>query len=152
MTVRHADAVVIGAGVIGSGVAYELSRRGLATVSVERLPGAGQGSTSASSAVVRFNYSTRAGVAMSVEGLQYWLRWREHVGAPDETPVPTFVQCGMLLPKVPGSNHRRAIEHFDTLVPGAVNSLVCWCCGLWCWWQVGGDRRRSWFKSAAGVR
>ena len=115
MTVRHADAVVIGSGVIGSGVAYELSRRGLATVSVERLPGAGQGSTSASSAVVRFNYSTRAGVAMSVEGLQYWLRWREHVGAPDGTPVPAFVQCGMLLPKVPGSNHQLAVEHFDAL-------------------------------------
>ena len=115
MTVRHADALIIGAGVIGSGVAYELSRRGLATISVERLPGAGQGSTSASSAVVRFNYSTRAGVAMSVEGLQYWLRWREHVGAPEGTPVPAFVQCGMLLPKVPGSNHKLAVEHFDAL-------------------------------------
>ena len=115
MSLRHADAVIIGAGVIGAGVAYELARRGLATVSVERLPGAGQGSTSASSAVVRFNYSTRAGVAMAVEGLQYWLRWREHAGAADGTPVPAFVQCGMLLLKVPGSNHARAVEHFDAL-------------------------------------
>ena len=115
MTIREADAVVIGAGVIGAGVAYELARRGLATVSVERLPGPGQGSTSASSAVVRFNYSTRAGVAMSVEGLHYWLRWREHVGAAGGTPVAEFVQCGMLLLKVPGSNHERAVGHFDAL-------------------------------------
>ncbi len=115
MSVHHADAVVIGAGVIGAGVAYELTRRGLATVSVERLPGAGQGSTSASSAVVRFNYSTRAGVAMAVEGLGYWQRWRAHVAAPDRAPVPEFVQCGMLLLKVPGSNHERAIEHFEAL-------------------------------------
>ena len=115
MSGQHADAVIIGAGVIGAGVAYELSRRGLATVSVERLAGAGQGSTSASSAVVRFNYSTRAGVAMSVEGLGYWLGWREHVAAPNGAPVPEFVQCGMLLLKVPGSNHERAVGHFDAL-------------------------------------
>ena len=115
MSVERADAVIIGAGVIGAGVAFELTRRGLATVSVERLPGAGQGSTSASSAVVRFNYSTRAGVAMAVEGLGYWLRWREHVAAPDGAPVPEFVQCGMLVFKVPGSNHERAAEHFDAL-------------------------------------
>ena len=115
MSARRADAVIIGAGVIGAGVALELSRRGLATVSVERLAGAGQGSTSASSAVVRFNYSTRAGVAMSVEGLGYWLAWREHVGAPAGSPVPEFVQCGMLVFKVPGSNHERAVEHFEAL-------------------------------------
>ena len=115
MSVERADAVIIGAGVIGAGVAFELTRRGLATVSVERLPGAGQGSTSASSAVVRFNYSTRAGVAMAVEGLGYWLRWREHVAAPARAPVPEFVQCGMLVFKVPGSNHERAAEHFDAL-------------------------------------
>ncbi len=115
MSVQRADAVVIGAGVIGAGVAYELARRGLETVSVERLPGAGQGSTSASSAVVRFNYSTRAGVAMAVEGLGYWQRWREHVAAPAGAPVPEYVQCGMLLLKVPGSNHERAAEHFEAL-------------------------------------
>ena len=115
MSSHHADAVIIGAGVIGAGVACELSRRGLATVSVERLPGPGQGSTSASSAVIRFNYSTRAGVAMSVEGLHYWLRWPEHVGAAGGTPVAEFVQCGMLLLKVPGSNHERAVGHFDAL-------------------------------------
>ena len=115
MTVSHADAVIIGAGVIGAGVAYELSRRGLATLSVERLGSAGLGSTSASSAVVRFNYSTRAGVAMAVEGLGYWLGWREHVAAPAGAPVPEFVQCGMLVLKVPGSNHRRAVEHFAAL-------------------------------------
>ena len=115
MNVQRADAVIIGAGVIGAGVAYELARRGLATVSVERLGGAGQGSTSASSSVVRFYYSTRAGVAMAMEGLGYWLRWREHVAAPAGAPVPEFVQCGMLVFKVPGANHERAVEHFEAL-------------------------------------
>ena len=49
------------------------------------------------------------------EGLHYWLRWREHVGAAGATPVPEFVQCGMLQLKVPGSNHERAVKHFDAL-------------------------------------
>ena len=42
------DAVIIGAGVIGCAIAYELSKRGLRTLNVDRLPAAGYGSTSAS--------------------------------------------------------------------------------------------------------
>ena len=41
-----ADAVVIGAGVIGAAVALELARGGRKTISVDRLPAAGYGSTS----------------------------------------------------------------------------------------------------------
>ncbi|MYB24205.1 MAG: FAD-binding oxidoreductase [Acidimicrobiia bacterium] len=115
MTRWDADAVIVGAGVVGAAVACELTRRGLATVSVERLPGAGQGSTSSSSAIIRFNYSTRAGVAMAVEGLGYWQRWREHVAAPDGAPTPEFVQCGMLMFKVAGANLDRSVEHFEAL-------------------------------------
>ena len=80
------DAIVIGVGVIGASVACELARRGWRVIGVDRNPGAGQGSTSASSAIVRFTYSTRAGVAMAYEGLQYWLRWPQHVG-----------QCGVVV-------------------------------------------------------
>ncbi len=50
MNEQSFDAIIIGAGVIGSGVAFELARRGLRTVSVDKLPAAGYGSTSASSA------------------------------------------------------------------------------------------------------
>ena len=53
-----ADAVVVGAGVIGSSIALELGRAGRDVVVVDKAAGPGQGSTSASSAIVRFNYST----------------------------------------------------------------------------------------------
>ena len=111
----NADAVVIGAGVIGAGIAYELGKRGLRAVVVERLSAAGHGSTSASSAVVRFNYSTRAGVAMSYEGLQIWRRWADYVNARADEVIPEFVSCGLLFPKADGGNHELSIEHFDDL-------------------------------------
>jgi sarcosine oxidase subunit beta len=51
-------AVVIGAGVIGSSIALQLKRLGHDVTVIDRNSAAGMGSTSASSAVVRFNYST----------------------------------------------------------------------------------------------
>jgi sarcosine oxidase subunit beta len=57
------DAVVIGAGVMGCSVAHALAADGWRVCVVERGPAAGCGSTSASSAVIRYNYSTWTGVA-----------------------------------------------------------------------------------------
>lgn len=62
-----ADVAIIGAGIVGSSTALELSRRGLDVLVVDKAGGAGMGSTSASSAIIRFNYSTFAGVAVSWE-------------------------------------------------------------------------------------
>ena len=53
-----ANAVVIGTGVIGAAVAYELAQTGLRVVAIDRLGGVGSGSTSSSSSIVRFHYST----------------------------------------------------------------------------------------------
>ena len=57
------DTVVIGAGVIGSAIALELARAGHEVVVLDKGPGVGFGSTSASSAIVRFHYSTFTAVA-----------------------------------------------------------------------------------------
>ena len=91
------DAIVIGAGVIGGAVAYELGRRGLRTLSVDKGPAAGFGSTSASSAVIRFSYSTPTGVAAAWEGMHYWKRWPEYLETTDENGYAAFVQCGMAM-------------------------------------------------------
>ena len=47
------DAIIIGAGVIGAATAYELSRKGFRTLSVDKLPAAGYGPTSNSCAIIR---------------------------------------------------------------------------------------------------
>ncbi|MFI6820098.1 NAD(P)/FAD-dependent oxidoreductase [Micromonospora sp. NPDC050187] len=73
------DVVVIGAGVIGSSIALELARAGHRVIVLDRTPGAGQGSTSASSAIVRFNFSTTAGVATAWEAHFGWLDWAGHL-------------------------------------------------------------------------
>lgn len=109
------DAIVIGAGVIGSAVALELARRGWHTLTVDKLPTVGYGSTSASSAIIRFNYSTAAGVAMAYEGLQYWLSWPEHIGDIGGQPPAEFVSQPMLLPKTPGGHHEKVLPLFDEL-------------------------------------
>lgn len=71
------DVVVVGAGVIGSSIALELARSGLRVVVVDKFGGAGNGFTSASSAVVRFTYPTIAGDA-AWESLHCWEAWRDH--------------------------------------------------------------------------
>lgn len=119
MTARNpdhdADAIVIGAGVIGSAIALELARRDWQVLVLDKLPTAGYGSTSASSAIIRFSYSTAAGVAMAYEGLQYWLNWREHIGDIGDQPRAEYVNQPMLLPKTPGGHHERVVPLFDEL-------------------------------------
>ncbi|ANY09380.1 NAD(P)/FAD-dependent oxidoreductase [Pseudonocardia sp. HH130630-07] len=109
-----ADAVVVGAGVIGSSTALELSRAGLRVVVVDRLPGPGQGSTSASSAVVRFNYSTFPGVAAAWEARHCWESWPEHLGLPAGTGgTARFRRTGMVFLDVDVAPRDRVLPLFD---------------------------------------
>ena len=68
--------VVIGAGVIGSSISLQLKRLGHDVTVVDRNSGAGLGSTSASSAVVRFNYSTFDAVALAWESYFLWKEFK----------------------------------------------------------------------------
>jgi sarcosine oxidase subunit beta len=91
-----ADAVVIGAGVIGSAIALELAKGSRRVVVVDRAGGAGQGSTSASSAVVRYNFSTFAGVATAWESQFCWSAWGEHLGH-DVNDLARFERSGLVM-------------------------------------------------------
>ncbi len=88
------DLIVIGAGVIGSAIAYELSLRGRRTLNLDALPAAGYGSTSCSSAIVRFSYSTPTGVSMAWEALHYWQHWGDYLQHEDG-PLAELITCGM---------------------------------------------------------
>ena len=89
---ERCDAVIIGAGVIGCAVALELARKGWRTLSLDALPAAGYGSTSASAGVVRVYYSTLLGTAMAYEGYHYWKDWRGHLGLPETVELARFVE------------------------------------------------------------
>ena len=53
----HYDCVIIGAGVIGSCLAFELAKKGYRTLNLDKGPGAGHGSTGNSCAIIRVHYS-----------------------------------------------------------------------------------------------
>ena len=55
---QKVDAVIIGAGVIGTATAFELCKRGYKTLNIDKLPSAGYGPTSNSCAIVRAHYSS----------------------------------------------------------------------------------------------
>jgi glycine/D-amino acid oxidase-like deaminating enzyme len=108
-----ADAVVIGAGVVGSAVALELARSGLSVHVVDKASSPGLGSTSASSAIIRFNYSTRAGVALAWESLHWWRRWPEHIGPADQHA--RLITTGLVMLDVPVAPRARVLPHFDAV-------------------------------------
>lgn len=90
------DAVIIGAGVFGSGIAFELSRRGIKTCNVDMFGSAGHGSTSSSGAIIRFNYSTVPGVRIAWEGNHYWDDFENYLETTDELGHARKVTTGSL--------------------------------------------------------
>jgi sarcosine oxidase subunit beta len=91
------DAIIIGAGVIGTSIALGLSRQGLKTLNVDNLPSAGYGSTSNSSAIVRPFYSAVENCALSHEARHRWLDWPRFLDAADESGYARYTECGMLM-------------------------------------------------------
>jgi sarcosine oxidase subunit beta len=113
MTGPTADVIVVGAGVLGTSVALELTRRAYKVVVVDKSGGPGLGSTSASSAVVRFNYSTWDGVATAWESKHCWDNWPEHLQNSGKSESATIVTNGMAVLDVPISPHERVTPIFD---------------------------------------
>jgi sarcosine oxidase subunit beta len=97
------DAIIIGAGVIGTAVALGLARKGLSVLGVDRLPAAGYGSTSGSCAIVRPYYSTVDGCALGWESHFYWRDWADYLQADDERGLARYVNCGCLRLKSPAN-------------------------------------------------
>jgi sarcosine oxidase subunit beta len=86
---------VIGAGVIGCAIAYELRQRGIDVTVVEKQGDAGHGSTGASCGIVRRFYSQPGMIAMAHEGAQIWAGWSDYIGPIDDSLIE-FVRPGML--------------------------------------------------------
>ena len=97
-----ADAVVIGAGVIGAAVALELARGGRSVVCVDKGPAPGAGSTSASSSIIRFSYSTLDAVLTAWEAAACGATGPAHLGVDDPDGMARFVRTGNLIFCTPG--------------------------------------------------
>ena len=107
----RADAVVIGAGVIGASIALDLQRSGRQVVVVDKGKAVGGGSTSASASIIRFTYSTIEGVAVAYEAMHRWLDWAGHLETVDG-PLARFHQIGMLNLEPVDTDRSTMFEHF----------------------------------------
>lgn len=103
------DAIVIGAGIIGTCVGFELAKRGKKVLNVDKLSGAGFGSTAGSCAVIRLHYSTADGVAMAREGYYYWLDWAKYLGVADPTGLVKYINTGCMVMKTEKNHYLKNV-------------------------------------------
>ena len=93
MTRESADAVVIGGGVMGCSIAYQLAKRGFGRVVLCEREGIASGSTGGSSALIRMHYSNRSTIQMAWRSLLAFERFEEY----SEGGRAGFVQTGYLV-------------------------------------------------------
>lgn len=92
---RTAEVVVVGAGIIGSSIAYQLARHGVrGVVALDKGRGPSEGSTGASSSVIRCKYSNPQVVRLAFHGQQSYRNWSEFTGLAE--PRSGLQQLGVL--------------------------------------------------------
>ena len=101
---RSHEAIVIGAGVVGTAIALGLARKGLDVLCIDKLPAAGYGSTSGSCAIIRPYYSTPDGSALGWESHFYWRDWAAFLGVDEKQDLARYVNCGCLRLKSPAND------------------------------------------------
>ena len=103
------DAIIIGAGVIGSAIGFELSKKGYKTLNLDSNPTSGYGSTAASCAIIRVHYSTFDGCALAYEGYHYWKDWENYLGCMDEKGLAKFIECGCMIYKTEANQYLKKV-------------------------------------------
>jgi sarcosine oxidase, subunit beta len=114
MTEKY-DAIIIGAGISGAAIAYELSKKGYRTLNVDKLSGAGLGSTSNTCAIIRTHYSTLEGTALAYDSYFYWKDWDNYLRIKDEKGNAKFHDTGVLVIKPKDFDLRKYLDLHDQL-------------------------------------
>jgi len=110
------DAIIIGTGVIGTAIAYEMAKKGMKTLSVDRNSQIGHGSTAGSCAIIRMHYSTFDGTAFAWEGYHYWRDWQDYLGLGSGTDLAKFRETGCLVMKTEANGYlEKHIENSSKL-------------------------------------
>jgi len=113
--IKKYDAIIIGAGIIGCPIAFELAKKGYKTLNIDKLSAAGFGSTSSSGAIVRAHYSTYDGVALAYENFAYWHNWEDYLEVKDPTGLARFMNTGTILIKSPAVDWRNVLRLYREL-------------------------------------
>jgi sarcosine oxidase, subunit beta len=89
-----ADVVIIGAGIVGSGIAYHLTAQGCRNVLViERESAQGRGSTGKSMGGVRAQFSTSVSIQMSLYAIPFYASFAERLGNPCDYRAQGYLFC-----------------------------------------------------------
>ena len=107
MSTRTADIVVIGAGVIGSAIAFQLSRRRAGHVVVLDKGDVASGGSGRSSALVRMHYSHPPEVALAKASYDIFVAWPDLLGLPTHFRKTGFIR---LVPEGEIERLRRNVE------------------------------------------
>lgn len=79
----HADVVIVGAGIVGSSIAYHLTQAGCTSVLlIERETRQGLGSTGKSMGGVRAQFATEVNIRMSLHSIPFFSEFEEATGTP----------------------------------------------------------------------
>jgi sarcosine oxidase, subunit beta len=89
---KTADVVILGAGAMGTSVAFHLAKRGAGKIVVIDKDHVGRGGSGRSSALVRMHYSFPAEVQLALVSLHMFQNWQEIVGAPRDFRKTGFVR------------------------------------------------------------
>lgn len=121
---ESADVVIVGGGIMGMSIAYQIARRSAMSVIVlEKGASLGEGSTGGSSAITRQRYSRAESVRVARDGNVIWRNWSEYTGLSD--PVGRFHPIGVLwmmkedVSEVAADRDRLIAEGIDAVVVDA---------------------------------
>ena len=89
---QKVDAVVIGGGVMGASILYNLAAKGLKNCVLLERDTLGSGSTGRSSGLIRMHYSTKVNAELSWKSFPYFLHFDELIGQ----QKPQFIETGFI--------------------------------------------------------
>jgi len=89
---KTADVVIVGAGVMGTSIAFHLAKRGAGKIVILDKDHVGRGGSGRSSALIRMHYSYPAEVQLALLSLRMFENWQEIVGAPGDFRKTGFVR------------------------------------------------------------
>jgi glycine/D-amino acid oxidase-like deaminating enzyme len=119
------DIVIIGGGIMGMSIAFQVARRSkMSIIVLEKGSGLGEGSTGGSSAITRQRYTRTENIRIARDGNVVWRNWSEYTGLKD--PVGRFHDIGVLwmmhenVNEVASDRDRLVAEGIDAVMVDAV--------------------------------
>jgi sarcosine oxidase, subunit beta len=115
---RTAEAIIIGAGVMGASLAFHLTRAGMQQVTILDKQGLCGGMTAKSGALVRMHYTNEAEARMAFAALRYFQNWHDMVGG-----ECGFTRTGFIMTVTP-ANSEGLRKNVEMLQRVGVNTSV----------------------------